>query len=430
MERLEPFLSIAVAIGVGLLIGLEREQATTDDDQDVMFAGVRTHALVALIGATSTLVSAYIGAWFIALAFVVLTVFLVLAYHDDLRHGRGRGLTSEAAFLLCFLLGVLALNKQLFAESATRLIVTASIAVATTTLLSLKASLRSFAHRISRADVFATLKFLIVTVILLPLLPDQAYGPLDALNPFHIGTMIVLIAGLGFVGYVAVRVLGPGRGLGITGLVGGLVSSTAVTLSMAARAKEEPQVAPACALSVVLASTIMFGRVVLEVFVVNRSLVKSVLIPMGAMALAGLVVSGVFYRRSKGVKAASSKVSLKNPFELSSAIKFGLLFAVVLLISKAANQYLGAEGNYVAGLLAGTTDVDAITLSMANLAKEGALKEPVAATTILLATASNTIVKGVTAAVLGGRAFGTQILGAFGMMLVAGGVGTAVLWLT
>jgi len=278
--------------------------------------------------------------------------------------------------------------------------------------------------------VTATLEFLIVAVVVLPLLPDRAYGPFGVLNPFQIGVLMVLISALSFAGYVAIRLLGARRGLGVTGLVGGLVSSTAVTLSMAGRARERPEIVDSAALAVMLASTVMFARVLVIVSVVNPGLRGHVAIPMLAGVAAGLVASLVLWLHSgRAMTAREETVALANPFELGAALKFALLFAAILLGSKAATVYLGSAGTYAAGLLAGLTDVDAITLSVAKLAGDGGVPADVAATTIFLGTASNTLVKGVMGAVVGGWPFGRRVLGAQLAVLAAGAAGAAAAWM-
>jgi uncharacterized membrane protein (DUF4010 family) len=236
----------------------------------------------------------------------------------------------------------------------------------------------------------------------------------------------VLIAGIDFIGYVLLRVLGPGRGLGVTGLVGGFASSTAVTLSMSNRARAEPKLAGACALAVVTASTVMCPRLLLAVAVVNRQLISGLAPPLIAMALAGAVAAWVLYRRSGRVRDTGDGLKLANPFELGSALKWGALFAVVLFLSKLATERLGRSGSYVAGLIAGTTDVDAIALSMASLAK-GAIEPDVAVTTIIIGAASNTVTKGILASVIGGVSYGKRVLSAFGAMIVAGGLAVLAL---
>jgi uncharacterized membrane protein (DUF4010 family) len=240
--------------------------------------------------------------------------------------------------------------------------------------------------------------------------------------------LVVLISGVSFAGYAAIRLLGPHRGLGLTGLVGGVVSSTAVTLSMSARARERPEIADAAALAVVLASAVMFARILVLVAFVNPALEGRLAFPMAGAALAGVGAGALLYGRSRRSRAEGGAIALANPFELSRAVQFALLFAIVLLGSKAAAVHLGTAGTYAAGLLAGATDVDAITLSMAKLAGTGAVADRVAATTVFLAAASNTVAKGVLSAALGGWAFGRRVLLAQLGMLLGGTAGVAATW--
>lgn len=297
-------------------------------------------------------------------------------------------------------------------------------------LLSAKPRLHPLVRSVSTEDVSGTLEFLIVAVVVLPLLPDRAYGPFDVLNPFQIGVLMVLISGLSFAGYVATRLLGARRGLGITGLVGGLVSSTAVTISMGGRARERPEIADSAALAVMLASTVMFVRVLVIVSLVSPALRRDVALPMGAGAAAGVLASVWLWLRSgRGISGREEPVTVANPFELGAALKFALLFALILVGSKGATVLFGTAGTYAAGVLAGTTDVDAISLSMAKLAADGGISSQVAATTIFLGTASNTLVKGVMGAVVGGWPFGRRVLGAQLAVLAAGAAGAALAWM-
>lgn len=427
MDNLSLFSSLGVALAAGLIIGFERERSATGRGSGSFLGGVRTHPLLALLGAISMLLARQLGVTIVLFSFVIVAAFLLVAYFEDVRKGGDRGLTSEVAFLLSFGLGALAMADGVLPELAQRTSVVASVAVVTTLLLSIKPKLHAFVQRVSSDDLFATLKFLVIAIVVLPLLPDRELGPLEALNPRSMGLMVVLISGISFVGYLATRLLGTQRGLGLSGLVGGLASSTAVTLSFSGRAKAQPQIANACALAIVLASSIMFGRILLEVWVVNRSLVGLVAIPMVSMLVAGLFVSLWFYRRSRTVKATAD-IELKNPFELSSAIKFALIYGLVLLVSKAATTWFGSGVTYLTGILAGATDVDAITLSMARLARDGVAPK-VAVTTILLGAASNTIVKAVMTIVVGGWAFGRHVALALAVILAAGGIGLAAMWI-
>lgn len=423
-----PYLSFAVALGAGAVVGLQRERAALDDDTQPNLAGVRTHPIVALCGAVCALLAATWGAWIVFGGLGAVAALVVAGYGRGVDAGSGRGLTSEVAVLCSYLLGALALATDVVPAHADRLLLVVTLTVVVAALLSFKGQLRGFARALSHDDVLASVKFLVLVVLVLPWLPDKDLGPFGALNPAHIGRMVVLIAGLDFVGYVGVRLLGGERGIGLTALVGGLVSSTAVTLAMAHRAKASPGVAPLCALAVLIASTIMFVRVVAEVAVVEPALVWTVAPSLGAMALTSTVACVVLARRHRHRDVSGSAVDVDNPFELGSALKFGGLFAVVLLVSKAAEQTFGESGAYVAAFAAGLTDVDAITLSMARLAREG-LAHPVAATAILIAAGVNTAVKAGMAWMIGGAAIGKPVTLVVVASLLAGGLGLTAVWL-
>ncbi len=430
MDPYEPFASLGLAAVAGLLIGLERERSKPSDTSRLSFlGGARTHPLLALVGGAAMLAARELGVVAVIVPFGALVVLVALNYAGEVWRDVHRGITSEVAFLLSFLLGVLALTEGVL-EPRQKIFAVASIAVVATFLLSAKPMLHPLARRISTEDVAGTLKFLIVAVVVLPLLPDRTYGPLDVLNPFQIGMLMVLISGLSFAGYAAIRLFGARRGLGLTGIMGGLVSSTAVTLSMARRARERPELEESAAFAVVLASTVMFVRVFVIVAVVNPGLRTEVAYPMGLATAGGAVACLVLWLRSGRARPGAQEIAFSNPFDLVAALEFSLLFAAILLGSKAATLYLGTAGTYAAGIVAGSTDVDAITLSMAKLANGGGgLSHRVAATTVFFGTVSNTLVKGGMAVVAGGWSFGRRVVGAQLALVVAGTAGAALAWL-
>ena len=419
MDDFEPYLSLVVALAAGLLVGFERESAVASAQETSYLGGARTLPLVALAGAVATLLAPALGIWPLALAFVAFFALVLLSYAQDVKHG-DKGLTSETAFLLVFLLGSLAATRGLVGGAGEKAVLVLSIAVVATSLLSVKPGLHALAARASPADLFATLKFLIVAVVVLPLLPDRPMGPFDALNPFKIGVLVVLISGVGFVGYLAVRILGPGRGLAVTGLVGGLASSTAVTLSLSGRARQEPALARIYAPAVLLACTVMFPRVFVEVALVHPPLLGALAPPFGAATVAGLAASAWLLRGAS--RAAGPPVQFENPFELGAALKWGLLFAVVLVLLQAATLHLGAGGTYLTGFVGGATDADVVALSMANLARSGAISGELAAGTALVGAAANTLAKAGLAAAIGGGDLARRLLPAFGVVLLAGGL--------
>ena len=416
MFDLDLALRFGAAFGLGLLLGLERERKR---DAEMLFGGVRTFALIALLGAVGAFLERELNqGWLVLAAFLAVSALVVVSYAMTAARGE-LGITTEITALLAFIVGALCgWDNVAVASVAT---------VVCLLLLTLKDYLHRLARRVELADVEATLKFAVISVIILPLLPNETFGPppVDVINPYKIWLMVVLIAGLNFMGYVLVKVLGNEHGLVVTGILGGLVSSTAVTLSFAQRSRQEPAMSSAFVLAIVVSWTIMFLRVVVLVGMVNRSLADVLVLSLGLMATTGLLVSLALWRRTrsheKGVVAAG-----ENPFELGEAIKFGLLFGVVTVVAKAAEVYLGEMGLYLAGAVAGLTDVDAISLSMANLATANPESLKVAARTIVIAVLSNTLVKTGMAMFLGASAMRRTILLATLPLLIAAAVGTMV----
>ncbi len=427
MTQEEAFVALGVALGIGLLLGFEREQAARRDADGGRspIGGVRTYPLVAVSGALAALAARSLGAWIVGAAFALLGTLAAISYARRVRTTDDHGLSSEVALLLAFLLGVLAPSEGLVEPPREKVIVLFSVTIVAAFLLSLKPALHALARSATKDDVFAALKFLLAAVVLLPLLPDRTIGPLDVFNPFRTGLLVVLIAGVEFAGYVLVRVLG-GAGLGLAGLVGGLVSSTAVTLASASRARREPELTAPCVLSVVLANAVMAPRVLVIVSAVNGELARALAVPVTALALASAVIAWTWWRRAREVRAESDALRVANPFELTSALKLALLVTLVLFATKAAALHLGTAGVFGAAALAGTTDVDAISVSLAHLAPEG-LATRVAAAAVLLAIASNTIVKTGIAFAAGGRTFGRHLVPPAAITLAT--VAAGALWL-
>ncbi len=422
---METVAGLGVSMAVGLFVGLERQRAIVNKEgDDVLLGGVRTFPLIAIAGSVCALVS---PSWMIAAGLVGL-VALMSVHRISLTHEqREGGLTTEIAALVTFLLGALACaDVRELADTGDRLLLVAALGVVVTLLLSIKPRLHEVVRKVSDEDIFATAQILVVALVVLPLLPTESFGPFDAIQPRQIGKMILLVGGVSFLGYAASRLMGAGRGLVVTGLIGGLVSSTAVTFSMSRRAKDDERVRPAAAVAVVAASSVMLVRVLVAVTVVHAPLLPRLVIPMGAMALVGGALLVPLLMKARAGEKATADITLKNPFELKSAVIFGLLFAFVIFISKAARATLGDTALYLAAVVAGTTDVDAITLSTASLASEG-LALDIAATTILIACFANTMVKGGIAWTSGGRAFGVVVARVFGAMIAAGAVAIGIM---
>jgi len=416
MMELNTAWQFGAALGLGMLIGLERERTRGEERT---FAGVRTFSLVALLGATSVFAGIQAGIpWIVGVVFLAVVAVVAVAYYVTAKGG-SVGATTEISLLLTFFIGSMCAWNQVGVAGA--------VTVAAMLLLALKGWLHNLARHIEASDVEATLKFAIITLIVLPLVPNTNFGPegLEVINPYKTWLMVVLIAGLNFLGYVLVKVVGREHGLGITGLLGGLVSSTAVTLSFSQRSRVEPGLAPVLALAILLAWTVMFFRVVLEVGVVNISLVKDLALGMVLMGSVSLAICFLLWRRGRRTEKAEVD-SGRNPFELGDAIKFGALFAVVIFAASAAQAYFGDTGLYLAGALAGLTDVDAIALSMANLAREDPASSDAAARTIVIAVISNTMVKCGMAIWLGAPSMRRTMIPITGALALAGAVAAYV----
>jgi len=418
VEQADVFYRFGAALAIGFLVGLQREYAHGGPDKEI-FAGERTMALMGLVGCAAALIADLLASpWVFVGIIASLCALIAISYFVTAWRGE-LGLTTEVAALVTILAGALCYWGYLALAAA--------IAVATTVLLSLKLETDKLVRRITREDVYATLKFAVITAIVLPVLPNQTFGPtpLDVLNPYSIWLMVVFISGISFLGYVLIKVVGPRQGIGLTGLLGGLVSSTAVTLSFAQRSQREAELAKPLALGIMVAWTMMFARVVAEVAALNRPLLVVMWVPMLASSAVGLGYCVYLYLSQRSDEKGD--VTFSNPFELGPAIKFGLIYVAILLISKAAQTYFGTTGVYVSSVVAGLTDVDAITLSMAELSgSAGGVTLSTAARAIVLAAMSNTAVKGGVVLTSGSAALRRALWPGFLLMLVTG-IGVAFL---
>jgi uncharacterized membrane protein (DUF4010 family) len=436
VEAYENHLSLAAAIAVGLLIGLEREQSKDDRGASALesgaklagtssMGGVRTYPIFALVGALATMLEPA-SMWLPLVALSGVIALVVVSYAADVRSGANpdHGVTTEISIIATYLIGAFATSRGVVEPMADRLVLVAGVGTAVAFLLSSKQHFHGFARRVSRDDFYATTKFLIVAVIVVPLLPDRDIGPLGAINPRHLGILVVTISGLSFLGYVAMKLWGARRGLLFGAALGGLVSSTAVTLSFSNRTKAQPALAGVAAGAIATAWTIMLGRVVVLIVLVEPSLLRTAGLPIGAMIVASLIGLAMMFRRpAEGVK--DGELVLDNPFDLFSAVKVTLMFGAVLLATKGASHYLGDQGLYLASALGGTTDVDAVTLSTARLATTASVGHLVATTSILIGIAVNTLVKTGLATGIGGAVLGRRVAVVAALVLVSGGVALA-----
>ncbi|MBW2732513.1 MAG: MgtC/SapB family protein [Deltaproteobacteria bacterium] len=417
------FMQLAYALGIGLLIGLERSltqsEYSTEDDASAEekakaamgeFMGLRTFAALSLVGFGAAIASekfALIAP--VALAGIALLVIAMYRRATDF----GTGITTEVAAIGAAALGMLCRYHPHAAGV---------IALVLTVILASKRFTYSTVNKMRRVELTDTLKFLVVILIVLPLLPNRALDPYEAFNPYKVGLLVVLISGISFVGYFLTRILGAQKGLGLTGILGGLTSSTAVTAAMAAEAKQHPELNSICAFSTLAANATMFVRVLVVVALLDRELVMRLVWSVGGMAVTAAIVSGVLWliaSRSK-VQGDGSGVKLKNPFSVGPAIKFAIFFVVILFVVKLAKTYFGDQGLYAAAALSGLADVDAITLSISEQANAGQLLREVGSVAITIAVVSNSVVKTGISFYSGGLRFGRTVGIGLGLATVVG----------
>lgn len=418
----DPWWRFGMALLIGSLLGLEREFIQQKEDAPD-FAGIRTFALIALLGAVAAFLTADMGILPAAISFSGLILLAVVSYIGDLIHrGKGAGITTEVAAMLTFLFGVLVMSDKWEVAIA--------LSVITALLLSLKGRLHDVIRKMTSEDLFVTLQFALVAAVILPLLPNRAIDPLGLLNPFQVWLVVVFVSAIGFSGYVLMKVLGPARGINLTGVLGGLVSSTATTISFSTRSRETPALSAHFAQGVVLASSVMVPRMLLLVLVIYPPLLRTVIIPLSAMLVAGLVVVLVLQRKYETLEQAPEQAfTLAHPLKLMTAIKFGLMFAVVFVIVEFALDSFGSVGVYFTSAIAGLTDVNAITLSLSRLVEGFQLNHQVAGIAIIIAALTNTIAKGAIAYFAGSPELRRRIIPAFSFVVLVGAIGTVIMLL-
>ncbi|MBK6279956.1 MAG: MgtC/SapB family protein [Gammaproteobacteria bacterium] len=379
-----------VALLIGALVGVEREKSQSASGHRTI-AGLRTFILLALLGSVSAWIALHVGGSLVfAITLGAVALAVLTGYVLESRAQPGRlGLSSEFAAIAVFLLGGVVMYG--YPELAV------ALGIVTSAVLAFKQPLHGMVARVGLDDIYAVLKLLIASFIVLPLLPNHPVDPWGALNPYTLWLLVILISGLSLVGYVAVRLLGAAHGTVLTGFAGGLVSSTAVSLSFARQSRTDPGTVAADALAagILTAWAVMFVRVMITVAIVNRELLPTLVRGFGVMALTAAVMALAFYARGlrrASVTARGDSLPVKNPFSLGSAVQFALLFAVVLVIVELTQKYAPVEGLYLVAAVAGLTDVDAITLSMAQGSRDG-IGFAVATHAIGIAAVSNTLVK-------------------------------------
>jgi uncharacterized membrane protein (DUF4010 family) len=405
--------ALLVSASLGALLGLERQwSGERENPATDTIVGARTFALWAAIGTLCAWFDRQQPGFFLA-GFAGMIVFLSIFLFRRARLDRDIGLTTGAVGLATYLLGGLVYHGQ----NKVAVVITISMVL----LLASKEWLHALSRKFSRADVYQALQFAAVTGIVLPLVPDRPYGPYGAFNPHMIWLMVVLVSGLGFIGYVAVRIFGEQRGIPFTGLLGGLASSTATTLAMSRQSRAWPETGHLCALAVVLACTVMLARVAVLVGVVSPSVLARLAPWLALVALPGLIFAIWSWRHFSPREPAAGDAAheVRNPLNLRIAIQFAILYAVIVLLVRWSDDQFGGTGVYWASFFSGLTDLDAISLSLSQLHRAGHMIANEAARAVLIAAGANSLLKAVLAISLGGVAMRRPILLVLGGTVLA-----------
>ena len=412
----EFLMRLLIACGIGFLIGLEREHTALAKKEEA-FAGIRTFIFLSLIGFIGAAMHFFFGPWI--LAGVVFSVILLTAISYWITAAKGDiGGTAELTTIIAVLLGAMTFLGHIE--------VSLMITVIMVVLLSSKFKLQQVIGQISHEELYDFIRFVVIALLLFPFLPDETYGPYDVINPREIGWVIIVTSGVGLAGYLLMRVLGAHKGILLTGIIGGLVSSTAVTWVFSKKSKESPTLSAYCAIAILAASSIMVIRVMIWIFIFNRDLFVDLALPLILVFVAALGVTLLFFIKNKADKKVDADIDPGKPLNLKAAVVFGVLYTIITIAVAYANNVFGEEGIYVASGIAGLSDVDAITISVSKLAI-GSISALSAQNAILIATISNTLVKMGIAIATGSNELRKYIFIGYGTIFVAALIGFAIM---
>jgi uncharacterized membrane protein (DUF4010 family) len=408
---IETFQGAAISLLIGLLLGLERERSQKQQDE-LLFAGIRTFPLLVLSGYLAGLASSFSPLLLPALLLAIAALVIVAYWKTS---GEHVGATTETVALMAPLLGAAVAfdHRELAAASA----------VAITLLLAMKAPLHKLAGVINEDEVLSIVKFGIVALVLLPLLPTQPYGPYGAIVPRHIGMVVAIVSALSLVGYLLVRILGGRAGWALTGLVGGLASSTATTLSLSSKAKGAERLLRSLAAGILLANTVLYARLLVLIGMFDAPLLRYLAPRFGVLLL---IIAAFAALQLRGRDKEAGEIALKNPVELGKAFLLGIGFGVILLIGRAAEEEFGRAGLWAASAVGGLLDVDSVALANARLHQQGLAAADEAGGALLLATLTNLLVKGGIVVSVGGGALARRVLPGFAALIVASVVALAL----
>lgn len=406
------YLILGLSLALGMLVGIQREHVNSQ------VAGIRTFPLITLMGTLSALLAEELGGWLVIAGLVSLGSLLVITnWQRTAMRKRVGGLTTEMSIILMFLVGVyLVYGNQLIA-----VVLTGAITV----LLHFKPALHGFVGKIGEKDLKAIMQFVLITLVILPVLPNENMGPYQVLNPREIWWMVVLIVGISLVGYFLYKLLGGKLGVLAGGLLGGLVSSTATTVSYARKTSGKSTVTHVAILVLLAATVISYARVLIEIAVVAPGAFGQMAGPLALeLSFFALMTIIWFFRRHKGDDDLPEQ---HNPAEIKNALIFAGLYGIIVLVSAWASNELGEGGLFGVALLSGLTNMDAITLSTAGMAASGEIEAAFGWKLILTASLANLAFKGGIVLFLGNRQLRRYMSMLFGAGILAG-LGLLLFW--
>jgi uncharacterized membrane protein (DUF4010 family) len=382
LSQADFLIRLLVACGIGFLIGFEREHSAILQ-KEARFAGTRTFVFLVLLGSIATLMFHLFGVGvFLGILFAVVA-FIGISYWSTSSKGDIGG-TTEFSALIAFFLGCISFAGYIELS----LVITVVVLV----MLSAKLSLRNLAGNITQEELYDFIRFSVAALLIFPFLPDESYGPNDAINPREVGWVVLLVSGIGFVGYLLIKFLGPDRGIILSGILGGLVSSTMVTWVFAKKSKETPALSPHCSTAILTANAIMVVRVFLWVQIFNPALAPALYLPLGVLLLPGLGITLYYYLKNRKATSSGSAPVNGKALNMRGALWFALAYTLIVLLLNFTHERFGQEGFYLSSFIAGLTDVDAISVSVSKMAGKG-LEFSIAENAILIAILSNTLVK-------------------------------------
>lgn len=412
---LEFVVRLLVAVGIGLSIGLEREFSTKSNELEAV-AGIRTFVFIVLLGFISTLLSITLGPWVFIFGLISVSLFVGISYWVTANEGKLGG-TTEMTTLVSYLMG-----GMLFLGYIEYSLVTTVVVLS---LLSLKIKFRYFVGKINGKELYALIQFIVVLLLVFPFLPDETIGPYDVFNPQELGWIVIIFSGIGLSGYLLSKFVGTSKGIMLTGLIGGLFSSTMVSWIFSNKSKESPKLYRHCTSAVIAASSIMFVRIFLWVGLFKPSLMSTLLWPLLILFLTGILISYYFYKKAEEVEITEES-DIGRPINWKQALIFSAFYTAILFIVSFANETYGNSGVYISSAIASLTDANAITISVSKMAGTS-ISSATAVNAILIVALGNTLVKWGIAVLRGGSDYVKSISLSFLIIFSAGGLGLLLL---